>query len=461
MKKTTKILALLMAVLMLIGCMAACGGKSEDTKTTTADKNTNAGQTATGDEANNGGETAAAAAFSEEFIAQWGEFVADKEGKEINLTVWAPSKAQDVFKAETAKFAELFKDYFNVNITVTKQEEGDVKGQVINDPSKAADVFSFASDQLQELADATALAPVIFGEDVTATNIASAVNAATIDSKIWAYPETGDNSYFLAYDKRFVTEEDAKSLETLLAACKASGKKFTFDSGNSYFACSYLYTGGVQTMGLEDDGITQKFNDYDLTEATNTVMAFANLFKSYKGTFESVTTTGFADGVKTEPTTVAAGVIGSWDVASVKQVLGENVGFAILPTINVNGTDKPMINMFGYKYLGVNNYSKAPYTAQLLAYYLAGEECQIDRAKNLEWGPSNLNAREIPEVKDNASMVAILAQSENSMPQVGISATFWSAVDSFGKYVGTPSNDFSFDAIKTQIEACIAAIIDA
>ncbi len=450
--KTRKILALLMAVLMLFGCMAACDSKGGNTNQTDAP--------ATGGEQGTTGAAATGVAFDDAFVAEWGQFIAENEGKDITLSIWAPSKAQDVFKAEAAKFAEMFKDYFNVNITVSKQEEGDVKGQVINDPSKAADVFSFASDQLQELVDATALASVVFTEDVAAANTAASVSAATVGEKIWAYPETGDNSYFLAYDKRFVTEDQAKSLEALLAACKAADKKFTFDSGNSYFACSYLYTGGLQTLGLADDGITQVFNDYNIDEVATTVKAFADLFKEYKGTFESVTTTGFADGVKTDPTTVAAGVIGSWDVASVKQVLGDNVGFAILPTINVDGTDKQIINMFGYKYIGVNNYSKFPYTAQLLAHYLAGEECQIDRAQQLEWGPSNINAQNLDAVKNNPSMVAILAQSEYSMPQVGISPTFWSAVDSLGKYVGTSSNNFTIDEVKAEVEACIANIID-
>ncbi len=451
--KTRKILALLMAVLMLFGCMAACDGKGGDTNTTDAP--------ATGNEQDTTGTAAGdVVAFDDAFIAEWGQYIADNEGKDVSLTIWAPKAAQEVFKAEADKFADLFKDYFTANITIAAQEEGDVKGQVINAPEKAADIFSFPSDQLQELYYAETLSDVVFADEVAATNTAASVSAATIDGKVWAYPETGDNSYFLAYDKRYIKEEDTKSLEALLAACKAADKEFTFNSGNGYFTCLYLYTGGIQTLGLEEDGVTQKFNDYDITEATNTVMAFANLFKEYKGTFRSADTTAFADGIKVDPSTVAAGVIGSWDVASVKQVLGDDVGFAILPTINVNGTDKQIINMFGYKYLGVNNYSKFPYTAQLLAYYLAGEECQIDRAQKLEWGPSNINAQNLDVIKNNPSMVAILAQSEYSMPQVGIASTFWSPLEGFGKYVAEPSNSFTFDEVKEQIEACIVNIKD-
>ncbi len=452
--KTRKILALLMAVLMTIGCLAACGG---DTTTTTAPAG--AGDVASSqDEAN--ASDAAANAFDAAFVEEWGQFIADEEGTEIDLKIWAPSKAQDVFKAEAEEFAALFADYFTLNISVEIQEEGDTAGQVINDPKKAADVFSFPSDQLNKLVNAEALAAVVFADEVGAINTASSVDAATLDGTVYAYPETGDNSYFLAYDKNFITEEDVVSLEGLLAKCKEQGKKFTFNSGNSYFACTYLYTGGLETIGLEEDGLTQKFNDYDIDEVTNTVKAFADLFKSYKGTFESAETTAFADGVKVDPTTVAAGVIGSWDVASVKEILGDNVGFAILPTINVNGTDKPMINMFGYKYIGVNSQSAYPYAAQLLAYYLTGEDCQLDRAQQLEWGPSNINVQNMEEIKNNVSMNAILAQSANSVAQVNLAGTFWTPLDGLGKYVADDTNSFTFDEVKEQVEACIVNILD-
>lgn len=444
--KTRKILALILAVLMAVGCLAACGG---ETKT-----NTNSTAAA-------GGEGEALVPFSDEFIAEWGKYIAENEGTEINLTLWAPSKAMNVFQAEADKFADLFKDHFKVNITVAAQEEGDAAAQVILAPDKAADVFSFPSDQLNKLIDAQAINNVdMFAEEIKAANTASSVDAATINGSIYAYPETGDNSYFLCYDKRFVTDEQAKSLETILAACKDAGKKFTFDSGNGYFTCVYLYTGGVQTLGLEEDGITQKFNDYNIDDAVATTKAFAELFAQYKGTFENISTVGFADGVKTDPTTVAAGVIGSWDVATVKSVLGDNAGFAILPTINVNGTDKQMINMFGYKFLGVNKNSKAPYAAQLLAFYLSGEECQQDRAEKLEWGPSNTAVQASEFVQNNVAMKAILAQSEYSMPQVGIANTFWDPLAGLGKYVAESTNDFSDAKVKEQVEACIANIKD-
>ncbi len=458
--KITKILALILAVLMAVGCLAACGGSSDD-KT----EATNVAGTATGDEAGNAGGTATtySVPFSDAFVKEWGEFIKTEEGANgaIKLKVWGPELAQPVLKTETEAFIALFKDYVDIQIELGVQGEGEAPSAVINDPTAAADVFGFASDQLAILANANTLAVNLFKDaGVTDMNTAASVNAATYNGKLLAYPETGDNSYFLGYDKRVVTEEQAKTLEGVLEACKAAGKKFVMDAGNGYFGCMFLYTGGLQTLGLEDDGVTQKLNNYDIDQVTASVKAFADLFKKYTGTFEAGATGQAVDGFKNDPTTVGAGVVGSWDVAQIKAALGDNAGFAILPTINIGGTDTQIINMFGYKFLGVNSASKYPYTAQLLAYYLSGEACQQERAEVLEWGPSNINVQQSDFVKSNAAMTAILAQSEFSLPQVGIAGTFWDAVAGLGKYMTDAKSDLSEAALKQQVEACISGILD-
>ena len=442
-----RILALLFAVLMVAGCLAACG----ETKPATTDP---AGTQPAG--------TTPATTFvpwSAEDIADMGANIqTEANGNKITLKVWQPEAAQDVFKAQVADFKEIFKDYAEIEIEVAIQGEGDAGANVISDPNTAADVFGFASDQIMKLAKPGALAEVNFPNEVKSMNSESSINAATYDGKLVAFPEVGDNSYFLCYDKSLVTDDQAKSLEAIFAACETSGKRFIMDAGNGYFSCLYLFTGGLETQGLEEDGETQKFNDYDIDKVTATVKAFADLFKKYEKNFESNTTSAVVDGFKNG--TTAAGIIGSWDVASAKEALGENAGFAILPTINVNGTDTQIINMFGYKFIGVNSQSKFPYTAQALAYYLTNEECQQERAELLEWGPSNVNVANSDFVKNNTSMSAILAQAEYSVPQTIIVGTFWDPCAALGGYVAETKNDFSTEAVKAEVEKCINNILD-
>lgn len=451
--KAKRIFALLFAVLMVVGCLTACDSNGGTTNGTDP-----AGTTAASGDTN--GTTFVP--WSEEDIADLAENYikpeADANDGKITLKVWQPEAAQDVFKAQVAEFIEIFGEYADFEIEVAIQGENDAGANVLSDPNTAADVFGFASDQLGKVAKPGAVAEVMFPNEVTSMNTEASINAATYDGKLVAYPEVGDNSYFLCYDKTLVTEEQAKSLESILAACADNGKKFIMDAGNGYFSCMYLFTGGLETNGYEEDGETQKFNDYDIDQVTASVKAFAELFKTYSANFESGTTSTVIDGFKNANT--AAGIIGSWDVAAAKAALGDNAGFAILPTININGTDTQIINMFGYKFIGVNSQSKFPNTAQVLAYYLSNEECQQERAEELEWGPSNVNVANSDYVTGSESMSAILAQANNSVPQTDIVGTFWDPCAALGTYVSESSNDFSTEAVKAEVEKCINNILD-
>ena len=442
-----RILALLFAVLMVAGCLTACG----ETKPATTDP--------VGSQPAGSDPATTFVPWSAEDIADLGANIQkEANGNKVTLKVWQPEAAQDVFKAQVADFIEIFKDYAEIEVEVAIQAEGDAGANVLSDPNTAADVFGFASDQIMKLAKPGAVAEVMFPNEVKSMNTTASIEAATYDGKLVAYPEVGDNSYFLCYDKSLVTDEQAKSLEAIFAACETANKRFIMDAGNGYFSCMYLFTGGLATDGLEEDGETQKFNDYDIDQVTASVKAFADLFKKYAKNFENNTTSAVVDGFKNG--TTAAGVIGSWDVASAKAALGDNAGFAILPTININGTDTQIKNMFGYKFIGVNSQSKFPYTAQALAYYLSNEECQQERAEQLEWGPSNVNVANSDFVKGSQSMSAILAQSEFSVPQTIIVGTFWDPCAALGGYVAETGNDFTTENVKAEVEKCINNILD-
>lgn len=439
--KTRKILALLMAVLMLVGCMAACGGDGDTTDTT------GASQEETG------------SAWTADMIAQYGEAIkTEAAGNTVTLKVWAPEAAQDVFKEQVAQFTEMFKDYANIQVEVAVQGENDAAAAVLNDAKSAADVFGFPSDQIDKLYNANTLAKVLFADDVTAANTAATVAAASKGGELYAYPETGDNSYILVYDKRLVTDEQAKSWEAVFEACKTADKKFIMDAKNGFFACMFLYTGGLKTEGFEADGMTQAFNDYDITKVTASVKAFADLFKSAGQNFEAAATDQVVDGFKNG--TVAAGIAGAWNIAAIKETLGDNAGYAIIPTINIDGVATQTINMFGYKFLGVNSQSQFPGTSQVLAHFLTNEDCQAKRVEALEWGPSNANVTNSDIVKNNPSMSALMAQTEFSVPQTGLAGTFWDPLAALGTYMCEPTSDLSAEALQKEVEACITGIRD-
>lgn len=407
-----KVLAILLAGMMTATAFAGCGGSSESS-------GNNAGS-------NGGGENTSAASGSKVDVKMFGD------ENNVELKVWAPDKGVTLAKKHVEAFKKMYPEITFKKIEVVAQGENDAATQIVNDPNKAADVFSFPSDQLNKLDDAEALAPVATAlkENVVKDNAESTVKAATLKDELFAYPETNDNGYYLVYDKKVVSDDQAKTFEGVLKACKDNKKEFIMDCGNGYYSCTFAFTAGAIIDGFEEDGETQKFKEYDEDEAVETLMAFAKLMKEYKGTFKSLDpaqiTSGFQNG------TLGAGVDGSWNSKADEKALGENYGVAKLPTINVNGKDKQLISMFGYKYIGVNAKTKFPRSAHILAYYLAGEECQIDRAKELGWGPSNLKAQEDEAVKSSATLQAIAAQSENAVAQVNIQGTFWQAMGTLG-----------------------------
>jgi len=441
MRKTKRFCAIALAALMTASAFAGCG--SEPTTTTPpagGDTTTTTPADGTGDPL--GGEGA---------------------NGTINLKVWGPEAVQEILKSQCATFSDNMKAYGDIQIEVVPQGEADSATAVLTDSQAAADVFGFACDNLDKLVTAGALLEVTGADKdfVTSANSEASVNAATKNGSIWAYPETGDNSYILVYNKKYVSEEQAKTLEGTLEACKAANKKFVMDAGNGYYSCMFMFTGGLKIDGFEtnaDGDEVQKFTEYDEAKVVKTMLAFQSLFTEYKDYFLNGEVTKVVDGFKSD--TVAAGIDGSWNFASAKAALGEDVGFAVLPTINVDGTATPIVNMFGYKLLGVNSSTQFPNTAIELAKFLSGEECQKERAEKLNWGPSNKVIAESDLIKNDQALNAILSQQANSVAQVGVAATFWTPVGTFGSKIVDFDNPLTEDSAKELVKTTIANVRD-
>lgn len=441
-----KILAILLAGMMTATALVGCG-EAADSSSKSDDNNSSKSDSA--DAAKIDGSIVDDSYFGDE----------GSESKPVTLKVWAPDAAVSLVKEQIEAFKKAYPNRNFKEITVVAQGENDAATNMLNDATTAADVFSFPSDQLNKLVDAGVISQVAFKDAVTEANAEETVTAGTLNDTLYAYPETNDNGYYLVYDKSVVSDEQAQTLEGILEACKKAGKKFIMDAGNGYYACTFAFTAGVKIDGLEEDGITQKFAKYDEDDAVKTLQAFAQLIKDYKGTFQSLEVANIASGFSSGK--CGAGIDGSWDTASNQKALGDNFGAAKLPTINVDGTDKQLISMFGYKYIGVNGSSKFPATAQILAYYLAGEECQLQRAEKLGWGPSNKKVQENEVVTGSPVLSAIGEQAKNACVQVNVASTFWDPMANLGnKLIADTCDPSDAAAMKKLLNDTIANIKD-
>ena len=133
----------------------------------------------------------------------------------VDIQLWCSELEayQNVMKELTDKFKEQYSDV-DFNITIGAVSEADAKDKILEDIDAAADVFVFADDQVNDLVNAGALQEVAatYTYDPKETNSEATVAAATKDGKLYAYPLTASNGYFLYYDSNIFSEEDVAFL---------------------------------------------------------------------------------------------------------------------------------------------------------------------------------------------------------------------------------------------------------
>ena len=371
--------------------LAACGG-SASTATSTPEAASAAESTAASTEAAAEGDVldqAAAAAFS----------------KDVTLTMWGAEEDQDLLREISDKFIEKYGNYGGkITINLGVQSESTAKDTVLTDPTAAADVYAFADDQLNELVKAGALQEVqLNADDVKNRNTPASVDAATMDGKLYAYPLTADNGYFMFYDKSFFTEDDVKSLDTMMEKAAAAGKKVSMDVANGWYLYSF-YAGAGLNLGLADDGVNTVCN-WNEAPGADVTQAVIDICKNpgFIALKDEEFTGKLKDG------TLVAGVNGTWRANDAAEVWGDNYAACKLPTYTLNGEQVQMASFSGFKLIGVNPHSANVGAAMLLADFVTNEENEGLRFKERTQGPSNINAL---AAASSPALTAVVDQSE-------------------------------------------------
>lgn len=442
--KTKKVAGVMLAAAMIVTSFAGCNGNTEE------------GSSQSGN-ASSGAQTEVQAVTVDEMMAD-AELALGTEGKdsEVTLKVWAPSDALSVFQEQCNAFADNFNSQGRkIKIEVVQQGESDASGAVMVDPDAAADVFGFVSDHASKLYPGGYVAPVRlqYAKAIEESNLEGALQVAKSEDQLVAFPETGDNGYFIYYNKSLINEEEIKSLESIMQVCNEKDKKFIMNLGNGYYGCVIpLTAGGTYELGENDNQIL----NYDKAATVKVAKAFSDLLAEDAHFSNDDTDKVLASSLRNGK--ALAGVSGTWKLNAIKDALGENFACAKLPTIKVDGEDKDMISMFGYKLIGVNKNTKYPYTSQALAYYLSGEKCQKERMEKLGWGPSITSLVESDEVKNNECLKAVYAQQQHSVPQIGLAGSFWDPTGAFSGYVVDKSKDRSEEGLGKAFDNMVTSV---
>ena len=358
-----------------------------------------------------------------------------KDGK-VALKVWCAEEDEALMKQILSDFETKYKSEASFDFTLEFCAEADSRQNVLEDIENGPDVFSFADDQLRTFVAAGALAEVPNADDIKNRNLASAVETAEINGKLYGYPMTADNGYFLYYNKQYVSDEDAKSFDSILAAASANGKKMVMDWSSGWYIYSFFGQTGL-TMGLNDDGVSN-YCTWNSTENSikgvdvgNAMIAIATNPGFSVGNDDALKEGAIND-------TVVAGVSGVWLSTALKEAWGDNLGTAKLPTYTVNGSQVQMGSFSGFKMIGVNDYSSEKEWAHKLADFITNEQNQTLRFTMRGQGPSNINAAASSEVSGDPAIQALLAQSEYATPQ-RVGGQYWEPAQKLGQTFATGS----------------------
>ena len=334
-----KIIALLLACVMVLGLFAACAEAPDGDKT-------NDGTTGT---------TAPAT---------------PAEPEEVTLTVWAPAEDQSEetpwLKTMCDNFAKAHPEYI-ITWEFVAVSEADAKNMITGDVEAGADVYMFANDQLGERVEADALAPITGNvlEQVKAGASETMLSSVTYGSNVYGIPYTG-NTWWLYYDKSVYSDEDIKSLETMLEKGKVA-----FRLNNGWYTQAFYFANGCTMFGPNSNDAAAGF-DFGGENAVAVTNYLVDLVQNPNFVSDDGQNglAGIQDG------SIKAFVSGDWEAQLVKEALGENFGAAQLPTITIDGEAKQLRAFAGSKAIGVNPNSDNMVAAYLLAMYLGSAEGQ-------------------------------------------------------------------------------------
>ena len=377
------------------------------------------------------------------------------------IKVWGCAEDQ---ADENGKWLQTMCDQFNsehpdwdLTFEYGVCSEQDAGKIVPQDPENSGDVYFFANDQLQTLVDANAIAK-LGGETadyVKKTNSDAIVDSVSVDGAVYGVPFT-TNTWFMYYDKRVFSEDDVKSLDTMLTKGKVS---FPFDNG--WYLNAFYAANGCTIYG---DG-TDKAAGYDFsgdkaTAVTNYIVdLFANPNFVMDSNDGSLGLAGLKDG------SINAYFNGNWNYQAVKDALGEeNVGVAALPTVNIGGKDCQLKAFLGSKAVGVNPNCANQEIAVKLAAYLGSEDAQLAHFQLRGQSPVNTNLATNAEVAADpvaSAMAEVATNCSVAQPIIDMQG-YWDAATPFGdSFVNGAEDQITHDNAAEKTEAFNTQLADS
>ena len=376
---------------------------------------------------------------------------AEGETQDVTLKIWVPEEEVGITDEMVKKFDEIH-DEFNITYEIAVVGIDEAPANLETDADTAADIFYTPSGGVADLAAKGLLLPIVKGFDTIKDELPeSALNAVTVDDIQYAVPFS-PNTFFMYYNKDLYTEDEVKSLDTMLAKDLGSGKyNFGSKMTDSWYTEMY-FLGNNGTLFGEDgkDPTDCSFNDANGLAAGEYLIDLANNPK-YIEDVDGVAGSEFKNG------NLGAVTSGAWSAPEFKEALGDSLGAVALPTATIGGNEVQLSNFVDFKTITVKSNTQFPLCAQQLAVYMANPENCLIRYNEQGDIPVLESLASSDEIKSDfvASALNDQASKATNQPSIPKMGDYWDPMKALGEGI------YYGDVTKANLQEQLDALVDS
>ena len=387
-----------------------------------------------------------------------GEETGIEDSGTYDIKIWCDQRIAELTQTQVQQFVTDSAGKYKINLTIDELGEDSAASQMTEDVQSGADIYVFAQDQLSKLKTAGALAAITGDQAKAVANETEAggAEAASLNGKLYAFPFTNDNGYFMYYNKKVVKEEHVANIEDIIADCEAQGKTINYSVfGNGFYAASYFMATGCESTW--DINSSNKFYQYHDNYNSDAGVIAAKGIKYLK----QHNIFGNSDDPSKFSKNLGVCVSGIWNYQYALDAIGDDLGCAPMPSFTVDGTKYHISSFKGYKLLGVKPQtdSKKVSVCKRIARYLSSKVCQVQRFRLVGWGPTNKQANQEPEILNHPGLKALREQSAFAKTQVQCPSSWFSSVSSLANSIMPNASDADIRAALASYEANLESFL--
>lgn len=376
---------------------------------------------------------------------------AEGETQDVTLKIWVPEEEVGITDEMVKKFDEIH-DEFNITYEIAVVGIDEAPANLETDADTAADIFYTPSGGVADLAKKGLLLPIVKDFDTIKNELPeSALNAVTVDDIQYAVPFS-PNTFFMYYNKNLYTDDEVKSLDTMMAKDLGDGKyNFGSKMTDSWYTEMY-FLGNNGTLFGEDgqDPTNCSFNDANGLAAGEYLIDLAHNPK-YIEDIDGVAGSEFKNG------NLGAVTSGAWSAPEFKEALGDSLGAVALPTATIGGNEVQLSNFVDFKTITVKSNTQFPLAAQQLAVYMANPENSLIRYNEQGDIPVLESLASSDEIKADfvASALNEQASKATNQPSIPKMGDYWDPMKALGEGI------YYGDVTKANLQEQLDALVDS